>query len=629
MLNNAMGEGGSLMISKTLKKASASWIAGICVSAVLAACTSDVAPGSDLQSELPNERAAPLLPPTVELDSPNDYQRQQHWLQFGNNNDAYWMKDGVWGAGALTEGTSPDQYEQNVGVYPPVGPNGEVAFRIKWRWPLGTTEVKGYPAVLSGRKPGYYSSNNLVDGQPVRLLDGTFSQTAPSGYTPGTFMPMQLPISALSAKFAHSDVTPPTGRGQLTFDLWLQSNPEQDDGFVNASITHEIMIPLDNWGNYGKYPDGRRQDFYDHDAIIDGRLFHVYCNKGSDGVLRYNFGWLNGHYGRSGWKFIVFQPDAPIPAGTLNLASFVNYLQTRRDSAGTPWAQGNEYLASVELGVEPVEGSGDLVVYDYKVSPTAPATSTRVQAETGVFSGSGVRVGTDPTGYEGSGFVGPFSDAGDRATVSFTNVTAGTYDILIRYHSWGSGRQQNDVIVNNGTTAWSAIFPGTGSGWALKTLSGVPLVAGTNTVAIVKDWGWIDVDSIEIVPGGSGETSTKKQMENGSLVGVKIEEGVAGYEGRGAVGPFANAGDRATVSFISATAGAYDIRIRYHAGGQQQNSVAINGRSRSELFPATGSGWGLKTLSGVPLAAGTNTVAIIKDWGWIDVDSIEIVPTGP
>jgi hypothetical protein len=107
---------------------------------------------------------------------------------------------------------------------------------------------------------------------------------------------------------------------------------------------------------------------------------------------------------------------------------------------------------------------------------------------------------------------------------------------------------------------------------------------------------------------------------------VKIEEDYAGYEGRGAVGPFANAGDRATVSFTQVVAGTYDIRIRYHAGSQQVNDVAINGSSRSETFPATGSGWGIKTLSRVAMAGGTNTVAIIKYWGWIDVDYIEIAP---
>jgi len=58
----------------------------------------------------------------------------------------------------------------------------------------------------------------------------------------------------------------------------------------------------------------------------------------------------------------------PVPAGEIDLAAIINYITTRQDAKGNPWAVGNEYVSSVELGVEPVEGTGDIVVYDYKVS---------------------------------------------------------------------------------------------------------------------------------------------------------------------------------------------------------------------------------------------------------------------
>jgi uncharacterized ubiquitin-like protein YukD len=611
------------------------FIAVFCASAALEACNTDIMPGSGSQAQVAVSSASAALgdPPTIPLYSPNDAEMRKDTLQFGNDNDAYWiMGDNAWGAGNLTEGPAPDQYEQYLGVSPTVGPDGEVAFRIKWRWPQGSTEVKSYPAVLSGRKPGLYSSDSWINGHPVRLLDGTTSQTAPTGATPGTFMPQQLPIPALTTKFARSDVTPPTGQGQLTYDIWLQSAPGQDHGFVDASITHEIMIPLGNWGNYGAYPDNRPWWWYDHDAVINGRLYHVYCTKGRDGVLRFDFGWLDGHYGRTGWKMIAFVPDVtPVPPGEIDLAAFINYLQTRTDAAGTPWAQGNEYLASVELGVEPVVGSGDLVIYDYKVSPTPPTSPNppaRIQAEDGVLSGSGMSVRTDYPGYEGSGFVGCFSDAGDRATVSFSNVAAGTYDLRIRYQA--GIRQLNNVTINS--TTWNESFAATGNSWAITTISGVTLPAGTTTVSITKDWGWIAVDYIELAPSSAGSggtsTATKIQAEDGSLDGVMVETYFSGYEGNGAVGPFANASDRATVSFHNVATGTYDVRIRYHASGHQMNNVVINGTTWNESFAATGDGWAIATISGVALPAGTTTVSITKDWGWIEVDYIEIVPAG-
>jgi hypothetical protein len=585
--------------------------------------------------------AALVAPPPVQLDSRDS---ENHLLQLGNDNDAYWVNDGAFpNPEGRTEGPAPEQYEQKIGVYPPVGPRGEVAFRMKWRWPQTENgDVKGYPAILSGRKPGSYAPNNLPVGQEVRLLDDSISLDAPSGATPGTFMPLQLPINALTAKFNWDHVTPPTGVGHLAFDLWLQSHPGQDQGFTSSSITHEIMIPLDNWGGYGAHLVSRACWWWSHDVTIDGRLFHVYgardyapCVDGrnNDTPLLPNFGWLNGAYGRTGWKFIVFQPDVlPVDPGEIDLAAIVNHVGTFADARGNRWATGNEYLVSAELGVEPIRGTGDIVVYDYKVSQTAPSSlppvfpssptpATRIQAETGTLSGSGVGVRSDMAGYEGTGFVGSFTTAGDKLTVNGSNMAAGTYDINIRYNA---GRlQHNTVQINNGTLR-DVSFPATGADWGVKTLKWVTLANGTNAVKVIKGWGFMDVDSIEIVPASSAPPP-RIQAENGTLTGVTVQTALPGYEGSGYVGAFENAGDKVAVTFPNVRAGNYDIRIR-HRGGYQQNYVDVNGARRSEGFPDTGNGWGIKTIRGVTLAGGATTVAVSKEWGWFYVDYIEIVP---
>ena len=292
------------------------------------------------------------------------------FLQTGNANDAYWVENNSWGAGSITQGTAPDQFEQQVGVSPTVGSNGEVAFRMKWRWPnpVGAGEVKGYPSILSGAKPGY------AGGKQIMLPDG--SRSGALGVTPGSIFPLQLPIKSLKGKFSVKNTAAPTGQGHLSYDIWLQSAPGQDNSWGNSSITHEIMIPLQNWGDYGAHnvPGGRNPGWYDHDAVIGGKLYHVYATKGADGALLYNFGQLNGTYGKTGWKMIAFVPDVlPVPAGEIDLAAIINYLATRKDVMGNPWALGNEYLVSAELGVEPVSGTGDITVYDYKVSTTSSA----------------------------------------------------------------------------------------------------------------------------------------------------------------------------------------------------------------------------------------------------------------
>jgi len=282
-------------------------------------------------------------------------------LQTGYDHDAYWVEDGVWGAWGLTRGGYAGRaglaYEQYTGVSPRMGPNGEVAFRMAWKWPICCNEIKSFPSIVSGRKPGWYNSWTKPGGFDVQLLDGRHAQTYPSGATPGTFFPLQLPIASLKTSFNYTHLATPSGRGHLAYDIFLQNTPTQASGF-GPGITHEIIIPLDYWGGYGQYPT-RNPAWYDHDVTIDGILFHVYAAKDADGALRPNF---NG-----GWKFIVFEPDRPIPPGTLDLAKFVNYVATRRDALGTPWAWGNEYAVSVELGVEPEEGVGDIQVSNYRV----------------------------------------------------------------------------------------------------------------------------------------------------------------------------------------------------------------------------------------------------------------------
>ena len=238
---------------------------------------------------------------------------------------------------------------------------------------------------------------------------------------------------------------------------------------------------------------------------------------------------------------------------------------------------------------------------------------------------AGVTVRNDVGGYEGNGFVGPFAQAGDKLTVNFGQVTAGSHEIRIRYHAWGA--QQNKVLVNG--TPRDESFPATGSAWAIKTLSGVALTAGTNSVAILKDWGYIDVDYIEIVPAPSGaKVTAQTQAESGSLsgTGVSIRKDFAGYEGTGFVGGFTATGDKLAIGFPNVVAGNYNVRIRYHAWGNQQNNVVINGATRSESFAGTGSAWVVKTISNVALTTGSNSIAIVKDWGYVDVDWIEIAP---
>lgn len=383
----------------------------------------------------PSPAPAPTVPTITNLAAhPHD------WLKIGN----YMVEDNRWGSSTISEGTASYQFEQSVERYLTVGANGEVAFRTQWRWPFNDQngveiagnsnypEIKCFPAIIYGEKPGYYGPDmwpawdfavRLPDGatvatptpewtpQPIKdawePLGGSVSTTTPSGSTGGN-LPQQLPLNELWSNFRYSFNSTPTGIGHLSFDIWLQETETQIEGFTSSSITHEIMVPIHVWGNYGAThteggPWSKDPTNYSHDVAIGGTVYKVYVWKDKPtspytgeftpdqywSGLQYNFGGLNGAFTneetnqpRVGWKFIVFEAQNIVTQNHpqdsngfvhVDIAGIINHLTTRRDSRNIPYVRGTEYCVSVELGCEVVVGAGDLTVYDYEVTSTTAA----------------------------------------------------------------------------------------------------------------------------------------------------------------------------------------------------------------------------------------------------------------
>ena len=415
------------------------------------------------------------------------------WLQTGNPNDAYWVEDNRWGAQTITEGPGADQYMQEIGILPGATADGAIGARFRGRWPNppGSGDVKSYPSVISGRKPGYYSTSNYVDGHPIRLPDGTNLQQAPSGHTPGTLLPVQLPIPALKGRTAYGHVVPPTGAGHLAYDIWLQNTAPQTSGFMAADISHEIMVPLTNWGNYGGHnvAGGRNPTWYDHDVTLAGRLWHVYCTKGADGILRSNFGKETPPNGIPiGWKMIAFVPDVfPIPQNeVLDLAALVNYVSTRYDIGGNRWATGNEHLVSVELGIEPNNGTFDMVIWNYKARPLVSNTTT----------GSTV-VPVAPVGVTANGATG------NSMTINWAPVASAT-----SYNVYRGAVKVNAVAITANSYVNSGLAASTSYTWTVRAVNNVgegpasAAVTASTTVAVVIPTGEAAISAAFAYAGG-------------------------------------------------------------------------------------------------------------------------------
>jgi hypothetical protein len=232
------------------------------------------------------------------------------WLTAGS----YAVQNNQWGRGPITD------YSQCVGIGG-IAADGSVSARWTWRWPQDPGEVKGYPAIVFGQKPGY----------PV---------------TPNTNLPKQInAISQLTSSWATRSTY--TGMGQLTFDLWLTRDATRYPSFPQTPLTHEVMVTVEPYGNYGL---DRNPAWFVEEITINGVRYKTYKAD--------NF----PPGGSQTWRFLVFQMLTPMTQGTLEFKPLFDYLKSRG------FITGSEYLSSLEFGTEPVAGTGDVTVDSFKAT---------------------------------------------------------------------------------------------------------------------------------------------------------------------------------------------------------------------------------------------------------------------
>lgn len=123
----------------------------------------------------------------------------------------------------------------------------------------------------------------------------------------------------------------------------------------------------------------------------------------------------------------------------------------------------------------------------------AKAVPTIYEAETGAFTG--VNTSTAVGGYTGTGYVTNFDAAGDNLNITVTVATAGVYKLYVRYRS-PFGDKTQDIYVN-GVFFANAVFTSTASFVQIQTGT-VVLNAGSNTIGIRNNWGYVDIDNIGI-----------------------------------------------------------------------------------------------------------------------------------
>lgn len=210
---------------------------------------------------------------------------------------SYEVENNVWGKGALTD------WSQCVGATNST--RRGLAARWTWDWKSQDNQVKAFPEVVFGHKPGTARSTTPL--LPRKL--GEMRRVV-----------MDYDIS-----------TQRSGTGNLSVDIWLTDTPNPTT-FAVPPITHEVMIWLETFGPM--YAGGEQIDT----VSIHGIPYRVYVGE--------KFG--------LGWRYIAFKPEnTPMqPVAQLDLMPYLLYLQTK--GLVTP----ESHVANINLGNEIISGAG-------------------------------------------------------------------------------------------------------------------------------------------------------------------------------------------------------------------------------------------------------------------------------
>ena len=143
-----------------------------------------------------------------------------------------------------------------------------------------------------------------------------------------------------------------------------------------------------------------------------------------------------------------------------------------------------------------------------------------VEAEDGAVTDA--TVSSAVAGFSGTGYV-VFEGTGE-VEVTVEMETAGSYNLVLGYRSAFSEKAQNLHV--NGSLVGSIMFPMSETFTTLN-YGQISLKAGSNTIAIVKDWGYMDLDYFTVQTESVPSTLPKADA---GLEQIKMDEDGDGLE---------------------------------------------------------------------------------------------------
>ena len=224
-----------------------------------------------------------------------------------HNSGDYRIENNTWGKGNLSG------WSQCIGIGSEAG--GAITARWNWDWLNSGDDVKAYPEIIFGQKPGGTTTSKAL---PILVSN----------------------IGRLTVSYEVTSLY--SGSGNTSFDLWLTNTPDPAT-FGAPPITREIMIWIDHQGALA--PGGS----FEERVSLNGSTYAVFVAP---------------KWG-AGWEYVAFISQEPqLGSGTLDLGGILTYMQEK------DLATGAEYLASIEFGNEIATGSGETTLKSYSVSLT-------------------------------------------------------------------------------------------------------------------------------------------------------------------------------------------------------------------------------------------------------------------
>ena len=173
-------------------------------------------------------------------------------------------------------------------------------------------------------------------------------------------------------------------------------------------------------------------------------------------------------------------------------------------------AYSSSFTPPSSASVGPISSSAGNVSYE----------TTRYEAEAAMCTGC-----TEKTNSAASGGKYMRTETTGNITFNINVPTAGTYKVTIRFSNTAANAKTQDIYVN-GTKVKSQEFPVTlegNLGGAAAAFEDMPvqvsLKAGANTFAIIKNWGHVDIDYIELdVPNQGGPSSSASVTSSASVI---------------------------------------------------------------------------------------------------------------